>query len=54
MSEHKYNLAYHGKGPDNDCNDDYIGETGQRISKMIIDDNGRDVNSHLLINHMEK
>ena len=38
----------------NNCNDDYVGETGRCISERIIDDNGRDVNSHLLKHHMEE
>ena len=38
----------------NNCNDDYVGETGRCISERIIDHNGRDVNSHLLKHHMEK
>ena len=38
----------------NNCNDDYVGETGRCISERIIDHNGRDVNSHLLKHHMEE
>ena len=51
--EHKHNLVYHGKCPPNNCKDDYVGETGRRISERIMD-HGRDVNSHLLKHHMEK
>ena len=43
--EHKLHLVYHGKCLANNCNNDYVGETGQNISEMIIDHNGRDVNS---------
>ena len=46
--EHKHDLVYHGKCPDNNCNDVYVGETGRRILERILDHNGRDVKSHLL------
>ena len=52
--EHKHDFVYHGKCPSNNCNDDYVGETGRRISEWIMDHNGRDINSHLLKHHMEK
>ena len=40
--EHKHDLDYHGKCPANNCKDDYIGETGRRISERIMDHNGKD------------
>ena len=52
--EHKYDLVYHGKCPADNCNNDYVGETGRRISERIIYHNARDVNSHLLKQHLEK
>ena len=45
--EHKHNLVYHGKCPPNNCKDDYVGETGRRISERIMD-HGRDVNTWLI------
>ena len=43
------------KCPVSNCIDDYVGETGRRISsERIVDRNGRDVNSHLLKHHREK
>ena len=52
--EHKHDLVYHGKCPANNCNHDYVGKTGRRISERIMDHHGRDVNCHLLKDHMEK
>ena len=33
--------------PENNCSDNYVGESAHRISERIIDHNGRDQNSHL-------
>ena len=46
--EHRNDVVYWCKCPENDCNDFYIGETARRISETIINHNKRDKNSHLL------
>ena len=40
--EHKHDIVYLGTCPEDNCSDNYIGENGHRISKRIIDHNGRD------------
>ena len=35
------------------CVDDYIGETARRVNKRIVDNAGRDSNSHLLKHSIE-
>lgn len=35
--EHKHDLVYHGKFPANNCNDDYVGETGQHMAVRTMD-----------------
>ena len=52
--EYRHNLVYHGKCPANNCNNDYVGDTGPHISERIMGHNGRDINSHLLKHHIEK
>ena len=52
--ECRHNLVYHGKCPANNCNNDYVGDTGPHISERIMGHNGRDINSHLLKHHIEK
>ena len=39
--EHRHNLAYHGKCPASNCNNDYVGETDPRISERIMNHNDR-------------
>ena len=46
--EHRNDVVYCSKCPENDCDDFYIGETGRQISERIIDHSKRDKNSHPL------
>ena len=46
--EHRNDVVYCCKCPENNCDDFYIGETDRRISERIIDHNKRDKNSHPL------
>ena len=46
--EHRNDVVYCCKCPENDCDDFYIGETDRQISERIIDHNKRDKNSHPL------
>ena len=45
--EHQHDMVYHGKCPEVDFIDNYIGEASRRVSERIIDHNGRDRKSHL-------
>ena len=47
---HKHDLVYHEES----CNDDYVGKTARRISERTIDHSGRDKNSHILKQQIEK
>ena len=49
--EHKHDIVCHGKCPANNSNNDYVGETGRRISERIMDHNGRDVKHHMKKEH---
>ena len=40
--EHRNDIVYCCKSPENDCDDFFIGETDRRISEIIIDHNKRD------------
>ena len=42
--EHKHDIIYLGTYPEDNCSDNYIGESGRRISERIIDHNGRGEN----------
>ena len=46
--EHRIDLSYCCKCPENDCDDFYIGKTDRRMSERITDHNKRDKNSHPL------
>ena len=46
--EHRNDVVYCCKCPENNCDDFYIGETDRRISERIIDHNKRDKNPHPL------
>ena len=40
--EHNHNVVYLGTCPENNCSDNYVGESEHRISERIIDHSGRD------------
>ena len=42
--EHKHDVIFHGKCPDENCVDDYIRETARRVNERILDNTGRDTN----------
>ena len=48
-TEMKYNhdIIYYNECPEEQCNENYIAETGRRISERIIDHAGRDSNSYV-------
>ena len=40
--QHKHDLLYHAECPEENCNDDYVGEVERCISERVIDHSGRD------------
>ena len=47
--EHKHDVIYLGKCPEQNCTDNYLGESARRVSEGIIDHGGRDKKSHLFL-----
>ena len=45
--EHKHDIIYVATCPEDNCSENYIGESGCRISERIIDHNCRDQKSHI-------
>ena len=43
----KHGVIYFGKCPEQNCIDNYLGESARRISEWIIDHGSRDQKSHL-------
>ena len=54
LSRHEHDITYYVKCPEKTCREDYIGETGRRLSECVIDRSSRDKNSDLLKNCIEK
>ena len=48
--EHNHDVVHLGTCPDNNCSDNYVGESARRISERIFDHSGKDQNS-LLFKH---
>ena len=44
--EHNHDVFYLGMCPENNCSDNYVGESARRVSERITDHNDRDQNSH--------
>ena len=45
--EHNHDVFYLGTCTENNCSDNYVGESVRRISERITDHNGRDQNSRI-------
>ena len=45
--KHNHDIVYYNECPEEQCNENYIGETGRRISERIIDHTGRDLKSYV-------
>ena len=52
--EHKHDIIYLAACSQDNCSENYIGESGRRISERIIDHNGRDQKSHIFKHSSEK
>ena len=52
--EHKYDIIYFATCPEDNCSENYIEESGRRISEKIIDNNGRDKKSQIFKHSSEK
>ena len=52
--DHHHYVTYYIKCPVETCREDYIGETGRRLSERLIDHSGSDKNSHVLKHCIEK
>ena len=46
--QYKHNIVYYGNFPNEECKDDYVGETKRRIVETIKDHNSKDNSSNLL------
>ena len=46
-------MVYYADCPNEKCRENYIGESGRRISESIKDHNGRDRKSHILRHSVE-
>ena len=51
--EHQHDVVYYADCPNEKCRENYIGESGRRISEIIKDHNGRDLKSHILRHSVE-
>ena len=51
--EHRHDVVYYADCPNEKCRENYIGESGRRISEIIKDHNGRDLKSHILRHSVE-
>ena len=52
--DHHHDLTYYVKCPVETCREDYIGETGRRLSERVIDHSGHDKNDHVPKQCIEK
>ena len=51
--DHQHDVVYYVDCPNETCRENYIGESGRRISEHIKDHNGRDLKSHILRHSVE-
>ena len=51
--DHQHDVVYYVYCPNETCRENYIGESGPRISERVKDHNGRDLKSHILRHSVE-
>ena len=51
--DHQHDVVYYVYCPNETCRENYIDESGPRISERVKDHNGRDLKSHILIHSVE-
>ena len=54
VEEHQHDIVYYAKRPESQCSENYTGETALRLSKRVLDHNGRDAKSHLVKHAIKK
>ena len=54
VMEHQHDITYYVECPEENCNENYVGETGRRLSVSVIDHNGQDKNSHIFKHSVER
>ena len=47
VKKQQYDITYYVECPEENCNENYVGKTGRRLSERVIDHNGRDKNSQI-------
>ena len=45
--DHQHDVVYYAKCPEEQCTEDYTGETGRRLIERVKDHSGKDSKSHL-------
>ena len=51
--DHQHDVVYYAKCPEEQCTEDYTGETGRRLIERVKDHSGKDSKSHLFKHAME-
>ena len=54
VKAHQHDITYYVECPEDNCNKNYVGKTGRRLSKRVIDHNGRDKDSHIFKDSVER
>ena len=54
VMEHQHDITYYVECPEENCNENYVGETGRRLSVSVIDHNGQGKNSHIFKHSVER
>ena len=54
VKEHQNDIAYYVKCPEDQCSEDYPGETAQRLLERVFHHNGRDSKSNLVKHVIKK
>ena len=47
VKEHQHDITYYVECSKENCNENYVKQTGCRLSERVIDHNGHDKNSHI-------
>ena len=54
LNKHQHDITYCVECPEENCNENYLGETGRRLSERVIFHNCWDKNTHIFKHSVER
>ena len=54
VKQHQHDITSYVECPEENCNENYVGERGRRLSERVVDHNSRNKNFHIFKHSVER